>query len=747
MLEYAALLSATFLKMGEPFIVTIFVGAVIRESTVVIFRWATDRMQSLAKMNGSEIMDSFKVSHAIADLRKYNELHEEERTNFKSAVVEIQKKVNERKYFIKMRLKDDPERYILYEVGQVLNQILTRIESREIFEKEKQSLRYLLLKLNELESGYNDILHCGSEALTTSSPPWYYYMSLLILPVIAFHQLGLSRLLSVVPSSPNLLTVKSPPQKSMCPQGKKLSAIENQLKIRLMSSIDDDGFKQVLTDNEINEIKNTNRIGKDFPETAQINANELPNNLQNDNTAELLREINSYQKLSPKLKIGKQLHAKLDRIKPLLYVFHNNARVHSLKPQFTYQVAIAVPFGPKQEDGPLPWSLGVLRGVDIAQRKILDSKDLKAAPKVVIVNDYFNGSRSNTNVSPLDLSDYLSSVNYDQNKIIALIGHMHQSVSNNSNDCYEEKKLPVLTNNILPRENLTFVQSLLPNEDEFARKILKGIEYEKHSMKYTKDAITVFFDSNDSSSQAISDSICKLVKSKYESPSFKQCTKMDVSMPFFSEKLNNDKSIFSTQPYIALNPFMIPSGGQEPIDEKTLTIFNAFTNNDFRGTLYVGHNFVDEDFLQDIDNQINRDKPLMSNGIAIKRFGPWDWRAKEGRPSPMFEKYHKNYGQHYYSSLNWYAINAINSMLLFQSLIADEVLERGEPSPDQIRKNLEARMTKLTSHGLPVPGALPNPLRIFTNEKSKHVFISGNGTPVCLVNMLKRQTENARCYD
>ena len=730
--------------MGEPSsFVAIFANAVIRESTGLFFRWATDRMQTFAKMNGSEIMDSFVVSHAIADLRNFNELNEEERASFKSAVIETQNKITKRKFIIKKRLNDDQERYVLNEVEQVLNQILTRIESREIFEKEKESLRCLFLKLNVLESGYKDILLGGSEVLTASSPPWCYYISLLILPIIAFHQLGLSRLLSVVPSIRIPFTSESPGQNTKCSHNKKISAVENQLKTRLMSSIDDDGFKQVLTDNEINEIKKTNRIEKPLPETVLRNSNQLPNNLQNNNIAELFMEINSYQKHN----LPNKLHAKLERIKPLLYIFENNARVYSLKPQFTYQIAIAVPFGPKQEDGPLPWSLGVLRGVDLAQRKILDSNDLKAAPRVIIVNDNFNDSRPNTSASPLDLADYLSSVNYDQNKILVLIGHMHQSTSNKSIDCYEEKKFPIITNSILPRENLTFVQSLLPNEDEFARKLLKGIDDDKYSKKYTKDAITIFFDSNDRSSQAISDSICKLVKSKYESPSFKQCTKMDVSMPFFSEKLNIDKSIFSTQPYVALNPFMNPSGGQEPIDEKTLAIFNAYRNNNFTGTLYVGHNFVDEDFLQDIDNQINRDNPSLSNGIAIKRFGPWDWRAKEARPSPKFEDYHKYYGQHYYSSLNWYAINAINSVLLFQSLIADEVLVKGEPLPDQIRKNLEARLTRLTSHGLPVPGGLPEPLSIFTNEKSKHVFISGNGNPVCLVNMLKRQTEKARCYD
>ncbi|MFM7437700.1 MAG: hypothetical protein ACKO2V_03735 [Snowella sp.] len=371
----------------------------------------------------------------------------------------------------------------------------------------------------------------------------------------------------------------------------------------------------------------------------------------------------------------------------------------------------------------------------MAQKLILD-KPKSILLKVVVADDYFRKVDSGDKEQPKseDLAHYLATVRYDNESLVGLIGHQQPDIARKVSQCYEQYKLPALTTVIQSQsvKGRGTVQSLLPSTEEMAKKIIKAMGNAPEAT--SREKIKVFYDKNDLSSKELKDKICAASKeSRYHG-----CSGYDITNDRISSDLINKRIIHDDEWFLAINPF-------DTSEENTITkgrivdIINAYGNNrrngKTEGRLYLGHNFIDEELVNAMNNTVMAAGSVALNdqysrNADIWRFSPWDWRSRNAYESSSFNEYHKRYGSKYKDSLNWYTVTAFNSMLFFYEAL-DRFDNASSISPNDIRENLVGYMNQDGTYDL--RGTIPSSIRISTKNKS--LSIGGDGNMVCLVNM------------
>lgn len=395
----------------------------------------------------------------------------------------------------------------------------------------------------------------------------------------------------------------------------------------------------------------------------------------------------------------------------MLYVLANNEKTTLMSPPHIVHIAVAIPFEEKQSDGPSPWGLGLLRGIDMAQRSIHDQES-KIQIKAIIVNDFFPYSQGSASQEPQQLSHYLSTASYDNKQFTGLIGHQQSTVSNLTDDCYDFYKFPVLLSHIHDQTGHSYIQSLLPSSKEMARKIINNMQ---NDVNPPMKGIVVFFDKNDASSIKFSQSLC--IEIKHSSSTFvNECLQHDISAKDFSTDLINNSKLSDSKWFIAINPY-IRTGERPSNMDKVIVIINEYANSNNSGSIYLGPDFVDEALVNDMN------KTLGSKKITLWRFSPWDWRASTGNNTTTessFDKFYKKYGTQYDKRLNWTSVNAINSLLFFHLLAKGTLDMPVSPNsiiPTKTLREAIAKRMSTTAKFIKFNDFFPEPMSFISKNK------------------------------
>jgi hypothetical protein len=710
-------------------------GALIEQSIALFLRLLKHLFCLYCKAADNDYIDSFKILADIKSLRQYKDMEQNSSQEFKEAIEKLHDLIAKRIASIKPRYKNDEEVYILETIDEILiSDILAELRSDKDWIVKKKNLIPMLFCIHNLEKLFecicpSNVRKINQSSNTPSRPPSWCYLTIGVVPAIIFvisspaKPIGiLSFLNSKVHALFNHTLHKSPPI-IQCLSSDETSKIADQMvKKHLMDSFDDPGFQQVLglENEDISYFKD--KIGIDT--SSELGAKDLKKLIKYIESPEIHNKKDS-------------LKTKLERVKPLLDIFQNNEdlkRNSSNTKLYHYQVAVMVPFGPDKtypHDGPLPWGLGILRGVDIAQRIILkESKkaetEVVAVPEVVIVKDNFSAFMTGSGITSQKLSHFLANGIYNNKKFLGLVGSLQQLDS--SYRCYDAYKLPVLTNEISrPIGNeFEFIQSLLPGKDIFSQKIVSMLK------DGSSDKLTVFYASNDPSSRDIGQAICSYIKAptQRENIRFRDCVNKDILDESFEKELKNNLS--DTE---ALLMFNLLNDNSTKV-QRIIKVYKEINRKG--GTIYVGNDFVDQDLIQDMKREVSSTDPR----ISIKRISPWDWRAGKVKQSHNFEELLKDYGRNK-KSYNWLVINSINSMLLFNDLTNSKVSDykhSHDLAEDKIRNSVGIMISGLSSFEL--KGGIPDKFKI--NTKDNQVF--HDDFVVCLVDILKEEEDSeAQC--
>jgi hypothetical protein len=694
---------------------------IVKESISIPFARLKYSLENSWRRYDKEFVSSRDILIAMHEIDEHLGFGEEDLPNLRRSTVNLGIKIDYRKIYIKSRHAEDCEKFLLQSIDSILVQMKDEFSSANIFAAKKKHLLMLIRKLDELKSGYKTILHGPSGDPRRTKPPRLFYTFVLLLPM--------SLLYIFHPHSQffnSLLPNTSKPQPtSKCLQrkeDKKKFVPDKIIQSRLMSAIDDEGFNLVFDDKEKENldylVANLPRQDPERITERKSKSGPTESPREREKITKLIKSIDYYQKKKDRKSPNWDAY---QSIYPLLHIFLNNLDIQD-KIKNPYQIAVAIPFGPNKGDGPMPWSLGVLRGVDMAQKKLLGSEDKEMAPIVVVVNDTFDTSTSQE-VTQLHLANFLSSKSFNNEEFLGLIGQMHQLQSEASDECYEERGFPVLKNNI-GKDAFKFTQSLLPDSGSFSYYAVNIIN---HDRKMSNKALVVFYDGNDRSSRSIHDSINKI--SRQEHKLFDEYISIDVSKDDLVKKIGH-LDVSNAQPFLTFNPS--PQAAETKannsagfLEQKTLEILREFKKKQFNGTVYLGHYFVDQRLINNLVEQID-------GRFSLNRLAPMDWRQliKPDQKSRL-DDYHKKYGNHYDSSLNWYVFNSFNSILLFQSLVEDEFLIDSKPTISDLRRGVVGWMSN-NSHHLLLEGALPVDLDISRNTDTGKVYIKDGQYPVCL---------------
>jgi hypothetical protein len=162
-------------------------------------------------------------------------------------------------------------------------------------------------------------------------------------------------------------------------------------------------------------------------------------------------------------------------------------------------------------------------------------------------------------------------------------------------------------------------------------------------------------------------------------------------------------------------------------------IIREYANRNKQGTIYVNYSFIDEMLVKEMNNLSRKYMQINSGDLRILRFAPWDWRAINSKPSKSWENLSRKYGRYYENTQNWYTINSINSMLLFNTLVDLYLGNQQAVQPiATARKNLGAGMVNYTEFDF--KDFLPAKVTIST--KSNGLRVTGVNDVICLVNLI-----------
>jgi hypothetical protein len=537
----------------------------------------------------------------------------------------------------------------------------------------------LVLPLHELP---------GKSSSTQSDrrPPWLYYLALFVLPIfILFLFNARESILNFVQThrvtiGPSGVKINKEPQaerKDQCPAGDKVFAQYDDIKNRLIGSSEDASFKPIRR--YISSLLGSGS-DPDINDKSSLNANDL------------LNIINQQRRTSPTKANNLD---QLGRLIPLVSILKNNEAM--TKNRQVYQIAVAVPFFADQKYGPLPFGLGVLRGVEQAQKEFLRNTKSKVLLKAIVVNDSIDYP-SGSSHTPQQLAHYLAIKGYGGTQFIGLLGHQQTQITKSTANCYKTYGLPVLLTNIQNPTLLTnnhnherneYIKTLLPSTTDISNEVVNLLEDRKKGNKDTNGSaqpdMIVFYDKNDSSSKLFMEDLCK--KTMDSLPQV--CEGVDINAEPLDQKLVRDKRIANKQWFLAFNPFLGKQSKSVTKDELitrnmelAVTIIDEYGKKRPTEEIYVGHEFVDESLKRRM-NSI-----LEGKRISIWRFSPWDWRAD-------ILKMHKENPVSGRECLNWYAVNSLNSMLLFKHLVENSVsnipLDQ-EPNITELRKEISGRL-------------------------------------------------------
>ena len=368
---------------------------------------------------------------------------------------------------------------------------------------------------------------------------------------------------------------------------------------------------------------------------------------------------------------------------PMIRILANNDEIDRIKKENqksvnVFNVLSLVPLKRTEDGSPSAWSLGILKGIDLAQRELINSHN-KNLIKVQIINEETVTPFAKASGPILDL------VSGTVEPIVGIIGLEQDSLMNLYKNCLNEyKNIPAFTSSISYSQDVNIdipELALLPSLHEIAQDMLEDIRKRRKSntnIDAEPSKLIVVYDQSESNSKTLSNLICNLAQEIYAN-NFPKCTLIEVTSRDSNdypdlldfEKNNNHELI------LAISPF-----GQNTteLENVILSYFRSFFESKAReGWMYVSPYFMDklleERIIAKASDQLKECGATCSQvdrKFFLIRVAPIDWRSATSDFKPALNKFYRR-DNPYGKQLNWSTINSYNNFMTLHELIGNSV--------------------------------------------------------------------------
>jgi hypothetical protein len=563
----------------------------------------------------------------------------------------------------------------------VLIEDIRNHQSGETWTKAQSHRVILLLLKNRLYQASNiavspDDLICKSERiLNSSSPPRWHFIFYIIVP-ISFLSL-LFRFDYPIISQPN---PNSPSNTSLCSQ--KISDNEHSLLESgtvNVSDVESEYFKKIETPYTLlkSSVDPSNLSAHDIAKTVD------PSNLSAHDIAKTFEAFSKHSNRvnQPQNKYSNKNRNIIVNNLPWIRILANNERIDQIKENKNqgtvniFNVLLVVPFASIQDTSLPAWSLGIFKGIDIAQSELIKSNSTNLI-KVKIFDEDSVNSLEKVSKPILDIRT---------NPIVGIVGLGEDNLKYLYKNCPDNyMNIPAITSSIRVTQEATNgipELSLLPTNHEIAKSILDEIIERRKLLdeptQFLKpNKLIVIYDKSDSSSKDFKGSICELVQNKYKND-LPLCT--DVEISSFDSKNNQDSLKFNennnNELILAINPLIFKN--KNKLEKLILDHILSFVKSKTKtGWMYVSPFFMDklleDELLERSCRQVENEHKVSCSHVERKfsliRVAPLDWRTVT--PDQNFlEKIKDPYGK----QLNWSTINSYNNLMALHELINNAV--------------------------------------------------------------------------
>lgn len=440
----------------------------------------------------------------------------------------------------------------------------------------------------------------------------------------------------------------------------------------------------------------------------------------------------------------------LPQNRPLSNIMNNNLLMKELSTKYNaplYTIAVAVPLKNElkgETTGPHPYSLGILRGVDLAQKTLIEKYKRESSRKGVFLKVLVVDDMNITNDEQQSFFKWLADIQGDHEQIVGLLGHNSSNVTKLHAPCYDKYELPVLsisTADELYGKN-RYVHHLAPSTKQIA-KILVDTIVDKRTLKNhgKLEQVSVFFDPEDLGSTSLKDQICFFLSKTNDLPECKEVkVNVDVSHDkdsLFSKTLSSYQGKNDSEWIIAINPNITPNAERqilEIISDRNRTNIDI----NYQGVIYVGHEFIDQSLEERIAKQLNNQR-----SFDVIRISPWDWRLNDKKKShsPFF---HTSNQRIYGPNLNWYVLSSYNGIMAFHELISRGSNLANPSKKAEILRIRQKINNLLLNQPVSIKSAAPDVLQF--NPQGASSFISGGeGFKLCAISILAENISNPDC--
>jgi hypothetical protein len=402
---------------------------------------------------------------------------------------------------------------------------------------------------------------------------------------------------------------------------------------------------------------------------------------------------------------------------PWIRILANNERIDHIKKndkQSTvniFNVLLLIPFNPFENNSPPALSLGILKGIDLAQSRLITLAETKQnksnstnLPKII---NLIKVKILDKDIAvPSDkASRHILDLVYN-GPIVGIAGLKQDTFENLYKHCPNDyKNIPVITGSIRYSRELTKdipELTLLPSLREIAESILNDIikrRGDDTDIKAKPENLIVVYDQYKSSSDNFANLICDLVQGQYKNY-FPKCKFVEINSnnPKGKQDLRNFNENNNNELILTVNPFEYAD--RKKIKEFISDFISSFVQSKAKtGWMYVSPYFMDK-LLEDhivkkactqVDNQ---ECSQVKSEFYFIRVAPMDWRtASTVFPGKdLFAKIKDPYGKY----LNWSTINSYNNFMALHELI-DKAVSISESQDFSGRQVVAEIRTKISA--------------------------------------------------
>jgi hypothetical protein len=563
---------------------------------------------------------------------------------------------------IRIRPKRRLQRVILSNLNLLLTKLIEDIDKQHGRDGwAKAELYYVCLKflgyrfdqaLN-IEVDLDALMRESEPSLNTSSPPRWHFILYMLAPVLVLFIL----VRDLKPSEfANILN--SPPKLSQCER--KTSTKERSLiNQNLINNTGHGYFERIKW-----TFHSRNAHSSQPPSAFTVEQNWINDLKSTDN------------KINPGYTIR-------SNNLPMIRILANNDKIDQVKKESrknVFNVLLLIPLKRSEVGSPSAWSLGILKGLDLAQREIISAHNNNLI-KIMIVNE--------ENVTPLAKASgpILDLVSDTTEPIVGIIGLEQDSLMNLYSICLNEyKHVPAFTSSIryFQGVNNDFPElSLLPSLHEIAESMLEDIRKRRKSntnIEAAPSKLTVVYDQSESNSKILADAICNLAQDDYAS-NFPKCTLIEITSrdsKDYQDSLNFEEGN-NHELILAVNPF---GSNNIELENYILGHLRSFLQSKAKeGWMYVSPYFMDKlleeriiakasDQLKECGDSCSQVEPK----FFLIRIAPIDWRSAPSDFKLALNKFERR-DNPYGNQLNWSTINSYNNLMTLHKLIGNSVSE------------------------------------------------------------------------